>query len=68
MLPIDICSTNKDTKSRFIRWILFFQEFDRKVCDIKGVENHMADHLSKLESHAHVLDDTLCIREEFPDE
>nr|GEV51093.1 reverse transcriptase domain-containing protein [Tanacetum cinerariifolium] len=40
----------KDTKARFLRWVLLLQEFDFKVLDTKGVENLAADHLSRLEN------------------
>jgi hypothetical protein len=35
----------KDAKRRLIHWILLLQEFDVEICDKKGVENVVADHL-----------------------
>ena len=39
----------KDAKARFIRWVLLLQEFDMEIRDTRGVENIVADHLSRLE-------------------
>nr|GEU61044.1 reverse transcriptase domain-containing protein [Tanacetum cinerariifolium] len=47
----------KDSKARFLRWVLLLQEFTFKVIDTKGHENLAADHLSRLENpHQNVLD------------
>ena len=39
----------KDTKPRLIGWILLLQEFDVEIKDRKGIQNFVADHLSRLE-------------------
>ena len=43
-----------DAKPRLIRWVLLLQEFDLHITDRKGVENPVADNLSRLEN---ILDD-----------
>nr|GEW74841.1 hypothetical protein [Tanacetum cinerariifolium] len=56
----------KDAKARFLRWILLLQEFDFKVIDTRGVENYVADHLSRLENPYENIFDPKEINETFP--
>ena len=58
--------TKQDAKARFIRWIFLQQEFDLQIRDKKGVENVVADHLSRLAitHNSHVLP----INDGFPEE
>ena len=58
--------SKQDTKPRLTRWILLCQEFSLTIKDKKGVENVVADHLSRLvpESISHGLP----IGDSFPDE
>ncbi|RDX88656.1 Retrovirus-related Pol polyprotein from transposon 17.6, partial [Mucuna pruriens] len=53
-----------DAKLRLIRWILLLQEFNIEIKNKKGVENSMADHLSRIKME----NDLMPIRDEFPDE
>ena len=57
----------KDAKPRLIRWVLLLQEFDLEIRDKKGVDNLVADHLSRLENSVGDKVDGL-INDNFPDE
>ncbi|XP_048623798.1 uncharacterized protein LOC106393666 [Brassica napus] len=53
--------TKKDAKPRLLRWILLLQEFDPEIKDKRGVENGVADHLSRMK-----IDDDTTLDEEHP--
>jgi hypothetical protein len=57
----------KDAKPRLIRCVLLLQEFDLEIRDVKGSENVVADHLSRL-LHEEEEDDELPLNENFSDE
>ncbi|CAN6720855.1 unnamed protein product [Malus baccata var. baccata] len=60
--------SKKDAKPRLIRWILLLQEFDLEFRDKKGSETVVADHLSRLNIPTASEEDSLPLRESFPDE
>ncbi|CAN6547010.1 unnamed protein product [Malus baccata var. baccata] len=60
--------SKKDAKPQLIRWILILQEFDLEIRDKKGSENVVADHLSRLIIPTASEEDSLPLRESFPDE
>jgi hypothetical protein len=55
----------KDGKPRLIRWVLLLQEFDLHIVDRKGVENPVADNLSRLENISY---DPIPVNDCFPNE
>ncbi|CAN6554900.1 unnamed protein product [Malus baccata var. baccata] len=55
--------TKNEAKPRLIRWMLLLQEFDIKIRYKKGVENVVADHLSRM-----VHEEASPLSETFPDE
>ncbi|KAJ9562547.1 hypothetical protein OSB04_007707 [Centaurea solstitialis] len=57
--------SKKDAKPRLIRWVLLLQEFDLEIVDRKGIENQVADHLSRIEKPIEPEGE---ITDTFPDE
>ena len=64
--PLKYLFTKQDAKARLIRWVLLLQEFNLQIKEKKGVENVVADNLSRLtiayDSHSPPSND------EFPEE
>ena len=56
-----------NAKPRLIRWILLLQEFKIEIVDTKGANNHVADHLSKMENIEEKVNSKE-IDDAFPDE
>ncbi|GJR34472.1 reverse transcriptase domain-containing protein [Tanacetum coccineum] len=59
--------SKQDAKPRLIRGVLLLQGFDIKIKDKKGVENLVADHLSRLENPYFRVFIEEEIIDEFPD-
>ncbi|GJX29537.1 reverse transcriptase domain-containing protein [Tanacetum coccineum] len=68
LIPSHTVTGKEDAKPRLIRWVLLLQGFDIEINDIKGAENLVADHLSRLENPDLGAFTKEEIIDEFPDE
>ena len=57
----------KEAKPRLIRWVFLLHEFDLEIKDMKGCDNVIADHLSRVEK-SNVKEEEMEVTENFPDE
>ena len=48
-VAIKYLMAKKEAKPRLIRWVFLLQEFDLEIKDMKGCDNVIADHLSRIE-------------------
>ena len=48
--PLTFIDKMKQHNQRLLRWSLYLQQFNIKIRHIKGVDNHIADALSRLSS------------------
>nr|GEX48489.1 reverse transcriptase domain-containing protein [Tanacetum cinerariifolium] len=58
--------SKQDAKPRLLRWVLLLQEFDIIICDKKGTENLVADHLYRLENLHKDVFENKDINDNFP--
>nr|GEW59837.1 reverse transcriptase domain-containing protein [Tanacetum cinerariifolium] len=58
--------SKQDAKPRLIQWVLLLQEFDIIICDEKGMENLVVDHLSRLENPHKDVFENKDLNENFP--
>nr|GFA73126.1 reverse transcriptase domain-containing protein [Tanacetum cinerariifolium] len=58
--------SKQDAKPRLIQWALLLQEFDIIIRDKKGMENLVADHLSRLDNPHNDVFENKDINENFP--
>ncbi|GJU13134.1 reverse transcriptase domain-containing protein [Tanacetum coccineum] len=56
----------QDAKPRLIHWILLLHEFDIEIKGKKGIENVVADHLSRIDNDE--TSDDSDVDDDFPDE